>query len=211
MKEKKKILVVRNNPRPLNKSHLYQLEKHALSFAKDKSEIRVHDLYGDDPFPRMDREFVDFLMTYDKSKFKNELQNKYKKKLMVVDDFVWADLVMIVTPYWTGLFPSALKDWIDLLPLLNKTLEILPGGKSQRGIPNNKSALILQTSGDVSNRNKTRNSGLELLKDNMKYYGINPEKITHLLNENSYNKEYTDEKMKLKLEEYMTKFINEER
>lgn len=207
MKKKQNILIVRNNPRNLEVSNLHNLEIFFTNELKKHHNIKVHDLYDENFFPRIDREFLAFILQ-PRLDGPSHLVKKYEKKIQIAKDFAKADTIIIVSPYWTGLFPSALKDWFDLLPVENITIKINPNGKSQSGISSNKKAIILQTQGDTKSRNTINNSGFTWIQDVLNYYGVENKRCRHLLATSSYTKKFNSRIVKGQIINTIKDFIN---
>lgn len=97
------------------------------------------------------------------------------------DQFISADMYVIASPMWSLSFPAPLKEYIDCIVQMDKTVSLQ--GNRPRGLLDDKtrSVVYIQSSGGNIPwiMGKTFNKGLEYVKDIMELMGI--EKFQKLL------------------------------
>ncbi len=161
-----KVLVVHSNPRSNETSHSWKIVQAIQNKLSTLGNVEVIDLYRDNNFPIIDEQFFNSSM-FPVVGYKKD-EGKTTRKVSIARQFANASKVIIITPFWTGLFPSLLKNWIDLLAEQEITLTVDSSGKLVGKFKGTVS--LIQTCGGLM-KNNSHNYGADLIKDNMNFYG----------------------------------------
>jgi FMN-dependent NADH-azoreductase len=159
-------LIVHANPKSNDTSHSWKILKTVQKEISIKSSIEVLDLYRDSNFPIIDESFFNSSMFPADGYLKDEF--KHKMKVNIAKQFVKAHELIIITPFWTGLFPSFLKNWIDLLAEQDISLTVDSNDKLIGKFKGK--VTLIQTCGGLMKDN-SHNYGADLIRDNMNFYG----------------------------------------
>jgi len=140
-----KVLRVIANPKPVEKSASLQVEQAFTAALKTKhpgTEIETIDVYADE-LPQLDAKVLPSF--FGAPPLDEETSRKMVRREAILNQFLAANLVVMVTPMWNFNAPPMLKAWIDMVLVAGKTFRYT--AKGPEGLVGDKRAVICTASG----------------------------------------------------------------
>lgn len=112
-----KVLNIISTPLNIKQSKSLQLNDYYINkMHKLGHEIYTLDLYnGNENIPYLDKEFMTLWLFKDKNDLSDREQKLWDKKIELAKHFATFDHYVIAAPYWDGLYPSRLKEYLDIV------------------------------------------------------------------------------------------------
>lgn len=150
----KKLLYISVNSKPENLSSSKTVARSFINkFTEryDDFEVEEVDLYKEH-IPRLEYQYFESrncIINEDAEKKLPEKEQKEVRRIReLCDQFISADMYVIAAPMWSVSFPAPLKEYIDCIVQVNKTVSIEKGKKPKGLLDDKKRAVVyVQSSG----------------------------------------------------------------
>lgn len=151
---KNKLLYISVNSKPEELSSSKTVAREFINrFLERYSDFEVEevDLYKEH-IPRLEYQYFESRNCIINEEAAKKLPEKEQKEVQKIrelcDQFVSADMYVIAAPMWSVSFPAPLKEYIDCIVQVNKTI-LIEKGKKPKGLLNDKkrAAVYIQSSG----------------------------------------------------------------
>ena len=188
-----KVLLLSYTPRI--GSHTARLVKTAMEHLPRGAEVTRVDLANSPP-PLLDGDLLNVLIkaNFTDEELTQEEQVMADKATIYVTQLLNADRIVVAFPMYNFSLPAPVKAWVDLVVQKDKTFGI-DGNGQYKGLCNDKSALILMTTGNDFNEPHftAYNHAQPLMQANLEFmaipsvsicaYGLDqyPDKCEHLI------------------------------
>lgn len=151
---KKKLLYISVNSKPENLSSSKTVARELINRFLEKYndfEVEEVDLYKDH-IPRLEYQYFESRNCIINEEATKKLPEKEQKEVQRIrelcDQFISADMYVIAAPMWSVSFPAPLKEYIDCIVQVNKTV-MIEKGKKPKGLLDDKDRAVvyIQSSG----------------------------------------------------------------
>lgn len=151
---KKKLLYISVNSKPEELSSCKTVAREFINRFLDKYpnfEVEEVDLYKDH-IPRLEYQYFESRNCIINEQAAKKLPEKEQKEVRRIrelcDQFISADMYVIAAPMWSISFPAPLKEYIDCIVQVNKTV-LIEKGKKPKGLldDKNRAAVYIESSG----------------------------------------------------------------
>lgn len=151
---KKKLLYISVNSKPEELSSCKTVAREFINRFLDKYpnfEVEEVDLYKDH-IPRLEYQYFESRNCIINEQAAKKLPEKEQKEVgrirELCDQFISADMYVIAAPMWSISFPAPLKEYIDCIVQVNKTV-LIEKGKKPKGLldDKNRAAVYIESSG----------------------------------------------------------------
>ena len=151
---KKKLLYISVNSKPENLSSSKTVARELINRFLEKYndfEVEEVDLYKDH-LPRLEYQYFESRNCIINEEATKKLPEKEQKEVQRIrelcDQFISADMYVIAAPMWSVSFPAPLKEYIDCIVQVNKTV-MIEKGKKPKGLLDDKDRAVvyIQSSG----------------------------------------------------------------
>lgn len=178
----KKLLYITVNSKPENLSASKTVGRAFVNrFTEKYPEFKVEelDLYKEH-IPRLEYQYFQSRNCIVNEEATNKLPEKDQKEVQKIVDlcnqFIEADVCVIAVPMWSLSFPAPLKEYIDCIVQVDKTITLPEKGEKPKGLLNDKprTVIYIQSSGGsiAWMMRPMFNKGLDYIDDIMKFMGI---------------------------------------
>lgn len=213
----KKLLYITVNSKPEHLSASKTVGRAFVNkFIEQYSEFILEelDLYKEH-IPRLEYEYFEsrncIVNEEAVSKLPEKEQKEVHKIVELCNQFIEADVYVIAAPMWSLSFPAPLKEYIDCIVQVRKTITFPEKGEKPDGLLNDKSRTVVYIQSSGGNipwmMRPILNKGLDYIEDIMKFIGIN--KFERLLVDGTgtteEDKRIAIEKAKEKIDEFIQK------
>lgn len=151
---KKKLLYISVNSKPEHLSSSKTVARELINRFLEKYndfEVEEVDLYKDH-IPRLEYQYFESRNCIINEEATKKLPEKEQKEVQRIrelcDQFISADMYVIAAPMWSVSFPAPLKEYIDCIVQVNKTV-MIEKGKKPKGLLDDKDRAVvyIQSSG----------------------------------------------------------------
>ncbi|MHC1681812.1 MAG: FMN-dependent NADH-azoreductase [Clostridiaceae bacterium] len=178
----KKLLYITVNSKPENLSASKTVGKAFVNrFIEKYPEFKVEelDLYKEH-IPRLEYQYFESRNCIVNEEATNKLPEKDQKEVEKIvelcNQFIDADVYVIAAPMWSLSFPAPLKEYIDCIVQVDKTITFPEKGEKPKGLLNDKprTVIYIQSSGGNITwmMRPMFNKGLDYIEDIMKFMGM---------------------------------------
>lgn len=178
----KKLLYITVNSKPENLSTSKTVGRAFVNgFIRKHPEFTVEelDLYTEH-IPRLEYQYFESRNCIINEEAAKQLPSKEQREVQKIVDlcnqFISADVYVIASPMWSMSFPSPLKEYIDCIVQVNRTITFPEKGKKPEGLLNDRprTVVYIQSSGGEIPwvMRPIFNKGLDYIEDIMKAMGI---------------------------------------
>ncbi|ADL52972.1 FMN-dependent NADH-azoreductase [Clostridium cellulovorans] len=178
----KKLLYITVNSKPESLSASKTIGRDFVNKFLDKYpdfEIEELDLYKEH-IPRLEYAYFEgrncVVSEEAARKLPEKEQTEIHKILELCNQFIQADVYVIASPMWSLSFPAPLKEYIDCIVQVGKTITFPKKADKPEGLLNDKprTAVYIQSSGGniAWMMRPMLNKGLDYIEDIMKFMGI---------------------------------------
>lgn len=178
----KKLLYITVNSKPENLSASKTVGRAFVNRLIDKYpdfKIEELDLYKEH-IPRLEYEYFESRNCIVNEEAARKLPEKEQKEIQKIGElcnqFKEADVYVIASPMWSLSFPAPLKEYIDCIVQVGKTITFPDNSDKPKGLLNDKprTAVYIQSSGGniAWAMRPIFNKGLNYIEDIMKFMGI---------------------------------------
>lgn len=179
----KKLLYITVNSKPESLSASKTIGRAFINQFVDKYPefiIEELDLYKEH-IPRLEYEYFESRNCVVNEEAAKNLPEKEQKEIQRImelcNQFIEADVYVIASPMWSLSFPAPLKEYIDCIVLVGKTITFPDNSDKPKGLLNDKqrTAVYIQSSGGNIPfvMRPIFNKGLNYIEDIIKFMGIN--------------------------------------
>ena len=150
-------------------------------FMEKYPEFKVEelDLYKEH-IPRLEYEYFEsrncIVNKEAASKLPEKEQREVQKITELCNQFIEADVYVIAAPMWSLSFPAPLKEYIDCIVQVHKTITFPEKGEKPEGLLNDKSRTVVYIQSSGGNiawmMRPILDKGLDYVEDIMKFMGI---------------------------------------
>ena len=179
----KKLLYITVNSKPENLSSSKTVGRTFINrFLEMYPEFKVEelDLYNEH-IPRLEYQYFESRNCIINKDAINGLPEKEQKEVhrivRLCDQFIEADVYVIAAPMWSLSFPAPLKEYIDCIVQVDKTISFPKKGEKPVGLLNNKERTVVYIQSSGGNipwiLRPMLNDGLNYIENIMKFMGIN--------------------------------------
>ncbi len=143
-------------------------------------KIEELDLYNEH-IPRLEYEYFEsrncIVNEEATSKLPEKEQKEVKRIVELCNQFKEADVYVIAAPMWSLSFPAPLKEYIDCIVQVHRTITFPEKGEKPEGLLNDKSRAVVYIQSSGGNipwmMRPILDKGLNYIEDIMKFIGIN--------------------------------------
>lgn len=178
----KKLLYITVNSKPENLSTSKTIGRAFVNgFIRKHPDFSIEelDLYTEH-IPRLEYQYFESRNCIINEEATKQLPEKEQREVAKIVDlcnqFVSADVYVIASPMWSMSFPSPLKEYIDCIVQVNRTITFPEKGKKPEGLLNDRprTVVYIQSSGGEIPwmLRPVFNKGLDYVEDIMKAMGI---------------------------------------
>ncbi|NLK75949.1 MAG: FMN-dependent NADH-azoreductase [Clostridiales bacterium] len=178
----KKLLYITVNSKPENLSTSKTIGRALVNgFIRKHPDFSIEelDLYTEH-IPRLEYQYFESRNCIINEEVTKQLPEKEQREVAKIVDlcnqFVSADVYVIASPMWSMSFPSPLKEYIDCIVQVNRTITFPEKGKKPEGLLNDRprTVVYIQSSGGEIPwmLRPVFNKGLDYVEDIMKAMGI---------------------------------------
>jgi|SRR5690554_6772321 len=171
------------NSKPENLSTSKTVGRNFINkFIKKNSEYKVEelDLYNEH-IPRLEYQYFESRNCIINKEAKNQLPEKEQKEVHKIvelcNQFIEADIYVIAAPMWSLSFPAPLKEYIDCIVLVDKTIAFPEKREKPIGLLNDKNRTVIYIQSSGGNipwiMRPIFNKGLDYIEHIMRLMGIN--------------------------------------
>mgnify|MGYP000291589284 FL=1 len=178
----KKLLYITVNSKPENLSSSKTVGRAFVnSFIEKYPEFTVEelDLYKEH-IPRLEYQYFESRNCIINEEACRKLPEKEQREVQKITElcnqFISADVYVIAAPMWSLSFPSPLKEYIDCIVQVNKTIHFPEKGDKPIGLLNDRPRTVVYIQSSGANIpwmvRPILNKGIEYVEDIMKFMGI---------------------------------------
>jgi FMN-dependent NADH-azoreductase len=178
----KKLLYITVNSKPESLSASKTVGRNFVNkFIEKYPEFKVEelDLYKEH-IPRLEYEYFEsrncVVSEEATSKLPEKEQKEVHKIVELCNQFIEADVYVIAAPMWSLSFPAPLKEYIDCIVQVHKTITFPENGEKPIGLLNDKNRTVIYIQSSGGNilwiMRPMFNKGLDYIEDIMKLLGI---------------------------------------
>lgn len=150
-------------------------------FIQRHPEYKVEELnLYKEHIPRLEYKYFDGRNCIVNKEARKSLSEKEKKEIHKIEklcnQFIEADVYVIAAPMWSLSFPAPLKEYIDCIVQVGKTISFQEKGEKPEGLLKDKPRTIIYIQSSGGNipwiMRPMLNNGLDYIEDIMKFMGI---------------------------------------
>lgn len=178
----KKLLYITVNSKPENLSASKTVGRAFVDrFIEKYPEFKIEelDLYKEH-IPRLEYQYFESRNCIINEEAANKLPEKDQmevhKIIELCNQFIEADVYLIASPMWSLSFPAPLKEYIDCIVQVDKTITFPEKGEKPKGLLNDKPRTMVYIQSSGGNipwmMRPMFNKGLDYIEDIMKFMGI---------------------------------------